>query len=164
MKDLLMVHRCSLGAALAVMMVTACASPVPTDRLAFAGSISQPDSANLLTLITSPDPETQFMALTLTRSAKAAGASPRILLCSAGGDLALGNPPAPAITPLKPSGLTPQDLLKTLIADGVQSDVCAIYLPNRPIGPDALIDGVGVAKPDDIGRLLANPGLRLFSF
>jgi predicted peroxiredoxin len=104
------------------------------------------------------------MALVLTRSAKAAGEAPRILLCSAGGDLALLAPPESATTPLQPQGATPQGLLKTLIAEGVKVDVCAIYLPNRTFGEDALIEGVGMAKPDDIGRLIASPGVQILSF
>lgn len=154
----------SLIPALTALLVSACATSSQAEGTAPAEAVAAPAPVNLLTLITSEDPETQFMALTLTLNAKAAGASPRILLCSKGADLALDDPPAAATAALKPSGLAPQDLLKRLIADGVQSDVCAIYLPNRPFGPEALIDGVGVAKPAEVGRLMAAPDLRLFSF
>lgn len=153
-----------LASALALLFLSACVTPNSQALVVQNVAVSEAAPTNLLTLITSPDPETQFMALTLTLNARAAGASPRILLCSAGGDLALGNPPAAAASPLKPSGLAPRDLLKRLISEGVQSDVCAIYLPNRPIGPDVLLEGVGVAKPDEVGRLLAAPDLRLFNF
>lgn len=118
----------------------------------------------MLTIITSGDAETQLMALVLTRSAKAAGETPRILLCSEGGDLALSLPPQSVTTPLQPQGVSPQGVLKTLIAEGVQVDVCAIYLPNRTFGKEALIEGVGVAKPDDIGKLIASPGVQLLNF
>ncbi len=118
----------------------------------------------MLTIITSGDAETQLMALVLTKSAKAAGESPRVLLCSAGGDLALSAPPESALAPLQPQGAAPQGVLKALIADGVRVDVCAIYLPNRSFGKEALIDGVGVAKPDDIGQLIASPDVQILSF
>lgn len=104
------------------------------------------------------------MALILTKSAKAAGEAPRILLCSAGGDLALLEPPESATTPLQPQGAAPQGVLKALIADGVQVDLCAIYLPNRSFGMEALINGVGAAKPDDIGQLVASPDVQILSF
>jgi hypothetical protein len=118
----------------------------------------------MLTIMTSADPETQFMALVLTRSAKANGEMPRILLCSAAADLALIEAPASATAPLQPRGGTPQGLLKALMADGVPVDVCAIYLPNRPFGPEVLIEGVGVATPNDMGAAIAQPGETILSF
>jgi len=118
----------------------------------------------MLTIITNPSPETQLMALILTMSAKAQGETPRILLCSAGGDLALKTPPASATTPLEPKGASPQGLLTKLLSDGVQVDVCAIYLPNRPFGKDDLLEDVGVATPKDIGAIIARPGETVLSF
>ena len=36
-------------------------------------------------------------------------------------------------------------------------EVCAIYLPGKGVGPDALINGVGVAKPPEMaGAMLAD--------
>lgn len=148
-----------LAVALAVAALAACATPT--------GDAVPPTSLEkdaMLTIITSGDAETQLMALVLTRSAKAAGETPRILLCSEGGDLALSLPPQSVTTPLQPQGVSPQGVLKTLIAEGVQVDVCAIYLPNRTFGKEALIEGVGVAKPDDIGKLIASPGVQLLNF
>lgn len=150
--------------ALVALTVSACAAmPLAADAGA-PEAAREPDAVTLLTVITSEDPETQFMALTLTLNAQAAGASPQILLCSAGGDLALIAPPVAATTPLAPAGVAPQDLLKRLIAEGARAEVCAIYLPNRPLGSEALLDGVGLARPADIGRLVASPDIRLFSF
>lgn len=146
-------------AALAVPALAACATP--TGGTALPTSIK---TEAMLTIVTSGDPETQLMALVLTRSAKAAGEAPRILLCSAGGDLALAQAPKSAIAPLQPQGASPQGVLKGLITEGVQVDVCAIYLPNRTFGKEALIEGVGVAKPDDIGKLIASPDIQILSF
>ena len=148
-----------LAVGLAVAALAACATPT--------GDAIPPTSLEtdaMLTIVTSGDAETQLMALVLTRSAKAAGETPRILLCSEGGDLALSVPPQSVTTPLQPQGVSPQGVLKTLIAEGVQVDVCAIYLPNRTFGKEALIEGVGVAKPDDIGKLIASPGVQLLNF
>lgn len=148
-----------LAAALAVSAIAACATPTGN-----TGLQAPPEPGAMLTIVTSGEAETQLMALVLTRSAKAAGETPRILLCSGGGDLALVAPPESATTPLQPQGATPQGLLKTLITEGVQVDVCAIYLPNRPFGKEALIDGIGVAKPADIGELIASPDVQILSF
>lgn len=148
-----------LAAVLAMFGLSACATQ-PIE----AAAASTPETRDMLTIITSEDAETQLMALVLTRSAMAAGVMPRVLLCSGGGDLALMAPPASAVDPLKPQGASPQTVLRGLIDAGVQVDVCAIYLPNRPFGPEALLEGVGVARPDEIGRLIAAPDVRLFSF
>lgn len=148
-----------LAAALAVSAIAACATPTRD-----TGLQAPLESDAMITIVTSGEAETQLMALVLTRSAKTAGETPRILLCSEGGDLALAAPPESATTPLQPQGATPQGLLKTLITEGVQVDVCAIYLPNRPFGKEALIDGIGVAKPADIGELIASPDIRILSF
>jgi predicted peroxiredoxin len=147
------------SAALAVSALAACATP--TGETIVQTSI---ETDAMLTIVTSGDPETQLMALVLTRSAKAAGEAPRILLCSAGGNLALAEAPESTMMPLQPQGASPQGVLKALIKEGVQVDVCAIYLPNRTFGKEALIEGIGVAKPDDIGKLIASPDIQILSF
>ncbi|KCZ60691.1 hypothetical protein HY36_17375 [Hyphomonas atlantica] len=145
-------------AGLALSGLTACASMPPTPPPA------KERTDAMLTIITSADPETQLMALVLTRSAMEAGERPHILLCSAGGDLALKDAPASATAPLQPKGASPQGLLKMLMSGGVGVEVCAIYLPNRPFGAEALLDGVGVAKPEDMGARIAAPGETILSF
>ncbi len=150
-----MTFRRSIIAMLFAAGLSACGGAAPT---------AAENEDAMLTIITSPDPETQLMALVLTRSAMEAGERPHILLCSAGGDLALADAPASATAPLQPKGASPQGLLKTLMADGVGVDVCAIYLPNRPFGEEALLDGVGVAKPDEMGARIAAPGETILSF
>ncbi|MEL6661705.1 MAG: hypothetical protein AAFR33_01785 [Pseudomonadota bacterium] len=149
----------SILTAIAAVGLTACATASP---LANSPETERPEA--MLTIITSADPETQLMALVLTRSAMEAGERPHILLCSAGGDLALKDAPASATAPLQPKGASPQGLLKMLMAGGVSVDVCAIYLPNRPFGPEALLDGIGVAQPDDMGARIAAPGETILSF
>jgi predicted peroxiredoxin len=104
------------------------------------------------------------MALVLTMSAKNNGETPRILLCSDGGDLALKAPPISATTPFAPNETSPQGLLKKIMSEGVLVDVCAIYLPNRPFGEDALLDGIGITTPTDIGEIVARQGKEILSF
>ncbi|MCR9196285.1 MAG: hypothetical protein NXH88_16210 [Hyphomonas sp.] len=148
----------SILTAISIAGLTACASTPLT-------ATPKMERTNaMLTIITSDDPETQLMALVLTRSAMDAGEHPHILLCSAGGDLALKNAPASAVAPLQPKGASPQGLLKMLMSAGVGVEVCAIYLPNRPFGAEALLDGVGVAKPEDMGARIAASGETILSF
>ena len=118
----------------------------------------------MLTVVTSSDAETQLMALVLTKAAMAKGAAPQILLCSAAGDLALKTPPPEALAPLQPKGASPAGLLRSLKADGVKVEVCAIYLPNRAFGAEALDDGIGVATPPDIASVFTAPGATVLSF
>jgi hypothetical protein len=118
----------------------------------------------VLTDVISGDPETQFMALVRTRSAKSVGEALGTLLCSAGGDLVLAEAPESEIAPLQLQGATAQGDLKTLITEGVQVDIWAIFLPNRTFGKEALIEDVSVVKPDDIGNLIICLGIRILSF
>ncbi|MBW8294491.1 DsrE family protein [Sphingopyxis sp.] len=123
-------------------------------------SPSQP----LLTIVTSKDPQTQLMALILTNAAMQKGAKPRILLCSAAGDLALKAPPASATAPLAPKGMSPQKLLQNLMANGVAVEVCAIYLPNRSLDKAALLDGIGVAMPDAVAEYILLENQKFLNF
>jgi len=150
-----MTFRRSLISVLVAAGLTACSGATPT--------VTENEDA-MLTVITNADPETQLMALVLTRSAMEAGERPHILLCSAGGDLALKDAPSSATAPLQPKGASPQGLLKMLMSGGVGVEVCAIYLPNRPFGAEALLDGVGVAKPEEMGARIAAPGETILSF
>ena len=118
----------------------------------------------MLTILTSDDAETQLMALVLTKAAMAKGVTPRILLCSAAGDLALKAPPAEALAPLQPKGMSPTGLLRSLKAEGVKIEVCAIYLPNRPFGAEALEDGIGVAAPPDVASAFTADGATVLNF
>ncbi len=108
------------------------------------------NSAPILTVITEQAPETQLMALILSKAAVDQGSPVQILLCDKGGDLALKSPPTISQQPLVPKNISPAGLLSKFINSGVKVDVCAIYLPDREFGKDALIDGVGVATPPEI--------------
>ena len=118
----------------------------------------------LVTVLTESEPQTQLMAMVLTMQSIQQGAKARILLCGPAGDLALKDAPASATAPQEPKGMSPQGLMKKIIGSGTPVEVCAIYLPNKGVGQDALIEGVGAAKPPAMaGHLLADD-TRIMSF
>lgn len=118
----------------------------------------------LVTVVTSADAQTQAMALVLTLQAMKQGTEARLLLCGPAGDLALADALAVATAPLKPKGATPQGLLKAALASGAVADVCALYLPNKGLHEDALLNGVGTAKPDAMVAHLMADNARVLSF
>lgn len=129
--------------------------------LAGAGHAVADDQAELFTVITSGDTETQAMALILTTRSVAAGANARVLLCADGGELALRDADSQAVQPIDRS---PQQMLQGLMQQGVPVEVCAIFLPNRPATQEQLLPGVEIAKPDAIARHMLRPEVRYFTF
>ncbi len=118
----------------------------------------------MLTIVTAADIETQGMALVLSNQALAAGAGLRVLLCGPAGDLALKAAPAAATEAITPKGMSVRDLLEAAMAKGAAVEVCAIYLPNRSLNAEALMDGVTVAKPPAIAAEMLDPSVRLATF
>lgn len=150
-----------IGAMTLGAMLTACAQNSNSTRLN-SEEVTMP--APVLTVITRQDPETQLMALILTKAAVDQGSPARILLCDKGGDLALKVPPALLQERLAPKNISPVGLLSKLIDSGVKVDVCAIYLPNREFGEEALLENVGVATPADIAAYYTQNGAKVLSF
>ena len=105
------------------------------------------DKPDLVTVLTAPEPQTQLMSMVLTMQSMKQGAAAHVLLCGPAGDLALKEAPASATAPQEPRGMSPQGLMQKIIAEGGTVEVCAIYLPNKGVGPEALLDGIGIAKP-----------------
>lgn len=122
------------------------------------------DTPDLVTVLTAPEPQTQLMAMVLTMQSINKGANAHVLLCGPAGDLALKEAPASATDPQKPKGMSPQGLMQKVIEKGGRVEVCAIYLPNKGVGPEALIDGVGMAKPPEMADRLLAPATRIMSF
>ncbi len=118
----------------------------------------------LVTIVTSPEPQTQLMAMVLTMQAVQQGASAHILLCGPGGDLALNEAPEGATAPQKPRNASPQGLLRKIMETGTPVEVCAIYLPNKGADPDVLLDGITVAKPPAMAAKLLEDDARILSF
>ncbi len=123
------------------------------------------EEVELVTILTAPDAQTQLMAMVLTMQSIQAGASAHILLCGPAADMALRDAPESATAPQAPRDMSPQGLMRTIMDQtGTQVEVCAIYLPNKGVGPEALIEGVSAADPAEMGRRLVAPQARIMSF
>jgi predicted peroxiredoxin len=122
---------------------------------------AQETTSKLFIVVTSAEPQVQGMAMILGLQARSHGSAVRLLLCGAGGDMALKDSQQ---APLKPMDKTPQELLQKLVSQGATAEVCGLYLPNSGHGPEALIDGVEPVKPPVIGTYMADPAVRYFTF
>jgi len=123
------------------------------------------DEREMLSIISTPDAQTQLMAMVLTLQTAGQGVAPRILLCGPAGDIALKDAPETATAGQPPRDASPQGLMRRLMNDaGATVEVCAIYLPARGDDASVLIEGVGVADPAEIGALIADPDTRVIGF
>lgn len=127
-------------------------------------AVAEEKVSSLLTILTAPEPQTQLMAMVLSMQSLQKGVQPHILLCGPAGDIALKAAPEGATAPQKPKDMSPQGLMKMIMAKGGKVEVCAIYLPNNGIGADALIDGVTSAAPPAIADRLLAENTRVMSF
>jgi predicted peroxiredoxin len=119
------------------------------------------DRPSVFLILTSGDPQTQGMALVLTGEALRQGAEVQILLCSEAGKLGLDGHQAP---PLKPRDVSPGQMLQKLMQQGAKVEVCALFLPNLGQNAEALLEGIGVAKPQDVTEQLLRNDVRLLTF
>jgi predicted peroxiredoxin len=124
-------------------------------------AVAQEVVKGMFIVLTSPEPQTQMMAMVLANQAVIKGKTVQVLLCGPGGDLALKESKEVI---LKPGNKSPQMLMKGLIKIGVIVQVCALYLPNRDKTSADLIQGVTAAKPPAIAEALLEPGVKLFTF
>lgn len=120
------------------------------------------EAPRVLALVTSTEPQVQGMAFVLLNAMRQQGATVEVMLCGPAADLARRE--APAGTQLRPSGATPAQMLQNLVKAGVRAEVCALYLPNAGVGPEALIDGVKPATPPDMARRMADRGTTVLPF
>ena len=122
------------------------------------------DAQNMVTILTSEEPQTQLMSMVLTMQSMQAGAGADVLLCGPAGDLALKDAPEAATAPQPPKGMSPQVLMQKIMEQGATVEVCAIYLPGKGVSQDALLDGIGAAKPPAVAKRLLDDGTRIMSF
>jgi hypothetical protein len=115
-------------------------------------------------VLTAPEPQTQLMAMVLTMQSIQKGAEAHVLLCGPAGDMALKVAPASVTAPQEPKGMSPQGLMGKIMQTGAKVEVCAIYLPNKGVGPDALMDGITSAKPPEMATKLLADDTRIMSF
>jgi len=117
--------------------------------------------ADVFISINSGVTQTQGLALVLANQAVAQKASVRVLLCSEGGQLAVKGKES---TALKPSNMTPKDMLQGLVKAGIKVEVCALFLPNSDWKAADLIEGIGVAKPADIAEYVLQANVKTLTF
>jgi len=122
------------------------------------------DDRRLVTVVTSPEPQTQFMAMVLSMQAIQRGVPSHILLCGPGGDLALAEAPESATAPQPPRGMSPQGLMPQIMAAGARVEVCALYLPGRGATPEARLPGIGVAAPPEMAAAMLADDTAIWSF
>lgn len=122
---------------------------------------AQESDETLFVMITTGDAETQMMAMVLATQSANQGADVRILLCGEGGYLAVNGHEAPSFAP---AGRTPVQLMAGLMERGATVEVCGIFLPNRELTSDDLLDGVTAAAPPEVATFMRRPDVRLFTF
>lgn len=122
------------------------------------------DVQRVVTVVTSPEPQTQLMSMVLTMQAMNAGADAQILLCGPGGDIALQDAPAKATNGQPPRDMSPQGAMQMLMQNGLKVQVCAIYLPGEGQDESVLIDGVTVAAPPAMAADMMAPNTTIMSF
>lgn len=133
--------------------------------LGMATTAQAEDPNKLITILTSPEPQTQLMAMVLTMNAMAAGAKAEMLLCGPAGDIALKDAPASATAGQPPKNASPQGLMKMMMAkNGLKVQVCAIYLPGKGADASILSEGVTAAKPNAMGAAIVAKDTALMSF
>lgn len=116
-------------------------------------------------VITSPDTQTQMMAMVLsTMAVKKHKKIVNITLCGPAGDLAVKGIKS---TPVKkPDGKspTPKMAMKGLIKSGANVQICPLYLPNTGKDKSVLIKGITVAKPPMVAKMLLDSEYNNLSF
>ncbi|MGX5915182.1 hypothetical protein ACR0ST_10660 [Aliidiomarina sp. Khilg15.8] len=114
-----------------------------------------------LVILSSGSLQTQGMAMVLSNAMAAKGSEINVLLCDGAGDLALDNDQSNS---LKPMDVTPGQLLRRVMSEGAEVNVCALYLPNSGYTEKDLIEGIGVASPPDMASQMLNTNFRVFTF
>ncbi len=118
-------------------------------------------ASELFLTINSGSAMTQGAGLVLASQAIEQNATVRVLLCDAGGDIAVTGK---EMSTLKPKNVTAQQMLQGLIKAGAKVEVCALYLPNTGRPATDLIPGVTAGKPADVAAYLLKPGVTTLAF
>jgi len=125
-----------------------------------AASVSA-QANDLFLSINSGSAMTQAAGIVLANQAIEQKASVRVLLCDAGGDIAVAGKETPT---MKPKNVTVQQMLQGLMKAGAKVEVCALYLPNTGRQPTDLLPGVTPAKPADVAAYLLKPEVKTLAF
>ena len=120
---------------------------------------------SLLVMVTSDDAQVQLMSMVLTMQSVKQGAETNVLLCGAAGDMALRDAPSSVTKGQPPMNMSAQGLMKTVMEKTkTKVEVCAIYLPGKGLDQTALIDGITVADPAAIAKLMVDKNTKVASF
>ena len=144
------------GAALALLAAAALVAPAPVS--------AQEPARRILALVTAAEPQAQGMAFVLLNQMRQQGATVEVMLCGPAGDLARRDPPGGPGQALRPSGATPKQMLEGLVKAGVRTEVCALYLPNAGVGPEALVEGIRPAQPPEVARRMLDRATTVLPF
>jgi len=118
-------------------------------------------ATELFLSINSGSAMTQAAGIVLASQAIEQKANVRVLLCDAGGDIAVVGKETAT---MKPKNVTVQQMLQGLLKAGAKVEVCALYLPNTGRQPSDLIPGVTPAKPADVAAYLLKPEVQTLAF
>ncbi len=118
-------------------------------------------ATELFVSINSGNAMTQAAGIVMAGQAIEQKANVRVLLCDAGGDIAVVGKEMPT---LKPKNMTVQQMLQGLMKAGAKVEVCALYLPNTGHQPADLLPGVTPAKPADIATYVLKPEVQTLAF
>jgi hypothetical protein len=118
-------------------------------------------ASELFVSINSGNAMSQAAGIVLAGQALEQKANVRVLLCDAGGDIAVVGKEMPT---LKPKNVTVQQMLQGLMKAGAKVEVCALYLPNTGRQPADLLPGVTPASPADIAAYVLKPEVHTLAF
>jgi predicted peroxiredoxin len=128
---------------------------------AMASAVWAQSAPNVYFTVNSSDTMVQGAAMVLATQAVRQQANVRVLLCGKAADMALKNH---SMDKLKPKNVTPAQMLTRLVANGAKVEVCALYLPNKNLKPEALISGVTPGKPEDVAAYLLRENVKVLAF
>jgi len=127
----------------------------------FTSSAIAEDKKGLNVILTAKDAQTQMMAMVLSMTTIKQKKAVNMTLCADAGDLAVKGKES---TLLKPKNKSPKMMLQALIKSGAKVEVCPLYLPNANLDKSVLIEGVSVAKPQNVVKDLLNSDFTTLSY
>lgn len=114
----------------------------------------------VLVTVNSGEPQSQAMAMILSRQLVDRGATVQVLLCDKGDVMGTKAYDGPV---MKGPDANAQQIMRGVMQAGAKVSVCALFLPNSDYTQDDLIDGVDVATPPQIGEFMIH-GTRFLNF
>ncbi|MBK1674047.1 hypothetical protein CKO35_12150 [Ectothiorhodospira shaposhnikovii] len=128
--------------------------------LAPLAQLAAAEDNRVLVTVNSGEPQTQAMAMILTRQLVERGATVQVLLCDQGGVMGTKAYDGPV---MKGPDATAQQIMRGVMQAGAKVSVCALFLPNSDFTRDDLIEGVDVATPPQMGEFMIK-GTRFLNF